>query len=153
MSRWRRRDRRGLAVAAVAGLALAAVIHVHATADPAPAAPSAPGGNAALGQQMAAARGWTGPQWGCLYALWQRESGWSALATYPSTTTPPGAPSSSITTAYGIPQALPAQQMAAAGADWRTDPATQIRWGLAYIGGRYGDPCSAWAHETADGWY
>jgi hypothetical protein len=58
--------------------------------------------------------------------------------------------------AYGIPQALPASKMAAAGSDYMTDPATQIRWGLGYIAGTpYGThtPCGAWAHETADGWY
>jgi hypothetical protein len=58
MSRWRRRDRRGLALAAVAGLALAAAVHAHAAPVSAPAAPSAPGGNVALGQQLAAAYGW-----------------------------------------------------------------------------------------------
>jgi hypothetical protein len=141
-------------VAAVAGLALAAVVHVHARPLPGVAAPSAPGGNAALGQQIAAAYGWgSGAQWDCLYALWQRESGWDAYATYPSHDTPPSAPSSSITTAYGIPQALPAQRMASAGPDWQTSPATQIRWGLAYVRSTYGTPCSAWSHETADGWY
>ncbi|MGH3238577.1 MAG: lytic transglycosylase domain-containing protein, partial [Streptosporangiaceae bacterium] len=41
----------------------------------------------------------------------------------------------------------------AAGADYMTDPATQIRWGLGYIASTYGTPCGAWAHETADGWY
>jgi hypothetical protein len=43
--------------------------------------------------------------------------------------------------------------MAAAGPDYMTNPATQIRWGLGYIHDRYGTPCGAWAHETADGWY
>ena len=55
--------------------------------------------------------------------------------------------------AYGIPQALPGSEMSSAGADWQTDAATQIRWGLTYIQGRYGSPCGAWAHEEADGWY
>ena len=44
-------------------------------------------------------------------------------------------------------------KMAAAGADYMTDPATQIRWGLAYVRDTYGTPCGAWAHETSDGWY
>jgi hypothetical protein len=48
--------------------------------------------------------------------------------------------------AYGIPQALPASKMATAGADWRTNPATQITWGLNYIAGRYGSPCDAWSY-------
>lgn len=55
--------------------------------------------------------------------------------------------------AYGIPQSLPADKMAAAGADWRTNPATQIRWGLGYIKGRYGSPAGAESHELAFHWY
>ena len=43
--------------------------------------------------------------------------------------------------------------MASAGADYLTDPATQIRWGLSYISSTYGDPCAAWTHEQADSWY
>jgi hypothetical protein len=55
--------------------------------------------------------------------------------------------------AYGIPQALPGSQMASAGSDWRTDAATQIKWGLTYIQQRYGSPCGAQAHEQSSGWY
>jgi hypothetical protein len=55
--------------------------------------------------------------------------------------------------AYGIPQAYPASKMASAGSDWRTNPATQIKWGLGYITGRYGTPCGAWAEELAIGAY
>ncbi|CQR65854.1 Secreted Protein [Streptomyces leeuwenhoekii] len=32
--------------------------------------------------------------------------------------------------AYGLVQALPGSEMAAAGADWRTNAKTQIKWGL-----------------------
>jgi hypothetical protein len=162
--RWlRRRDRRAIAGAVLAGLTLAFVVHAAGTGTGAPAAPAqaaaAPAsvsGNVALGQQLASGYGWgAGAEWDCLYALWERESGWNVLATYPSTITPLSAPSSSITTAYGIPQALPAQKMAAAGPGWRADAATQIRWGLGYIRATpgYGTPCGAWAHEEADGWY
>lgn len=51
------------------------------------------------------------------------------------------------------PQALPGSKMAAAGPDWATNAATQIRWGLGYIQASYGSPCGAWAHETSSGWY
>jgi hypothetical protein len=95
----------------------------------------------ALGKSMAAARGWTGEQWTCLEALWTRESGWRWNADNPSSS------------AYGIPQALPGSKMATAGSDWLTNPATQIAWGLQYIAGRYGNPCGAWAHSEAKGWY
>jgi hypothetical protein len=79
-------------------------------------------------------------QFGCLDNLWNRESGWRYNA-------------ANASGAYGIPQALPGSKMASAGADWETNPATQIRWGLGYIKSVYGTPCNAWGHELADGWY
>lgn len=81
-----------------------------------------------------------GPEYNCLYRLWQQESSWSYDAENPSG-------------AYGIPQALPGSKMSSAGPDWQTNPATQIRWGLGYIKGQYGSPCSAWAFEEANGYY
>ena len=79
-------------------------------------------------------------QWPCLYDLWQQESGWNVYAENPSG-------------AYGIPQSLPGSKMASAGADWQTNPTTQIIWGLGYIKSVYGTPCVAWQHEEADGYY
>ena len=66
-----------------------------------------------------------------------RESGWNVYADNPSSS------------AYGIPQALPGSKMASAGADWATNPVTQIRWGLGYIQDRYGSPCGAWGHSQS----
>jgi resuscitation-promoting factor RpfB len=109
------------------------------------------GGNVALGERMAAAHGWTGPEWSCLYTLWEGESNWDKYNTYPSHDTSPSTPGSAITTAYGIPQALPAQKMATAGADWQTSARTQIRWGIRYIAGTYGTPCAALAFKHAHG--
>jgi hypothetical protein len=80
-------------------------------------------------------------QFGCLDSLWTRESGWNPSADNPSSS------------AYGIPQALPGSKMSSAGADWATNPVTQIRWGLGYIRDRYGSPCSAWGHSEAQGFY
>jgi hypothetical protein len=85
--------------------------------------------------------GWASSQFTCLNQLWFHESGWQLTATNPSSG------------AYGILQSLPASQMSSAGPDWKTNPATQIKWGLTYIQGRYGSPCGAWAHEQADNWY
>ena len=96
-----------------------------------------PSANQMLGKTMAAERGWRGRQWSCLLTLWNRESGWRSSAANPTSS------------AYGIPQSLPGNKMAAAGSDWRTNPATQIRWGLDYIDDRYGTPCSAWAHWSS----
>jgi hypothetical protein len=55
--------------------------------------------------------------------------------------------------AYGLFQALPAGKYASAGSDWRTNPATQIKWGLNYMDSRYGSPCEAWSFWQANHWY
>jgi len=105
------------------------------------AARAIPAGSArAIGRDLAAARGWTGQQWVCLDKLFTRESNWRTKA-------------ANASGAYGIPQALPGSKMASAGADWRTNPATQIKWGLNYIKGRYGTPCGAWSAFNSKGWY
>lgn len=106
-----------------------------------PAAPVPAGGSKAIAAEMVAARGWGTDQYSCLETLWQRESGWNHLAQNPSSG------------AYGIPQSLPGSKMASAGADWRTNPATQITWGLGYISDRYGTPCAALGHSNSRGWY
>lgn len=94
-----------------------------------------------IGYDLVAAYGWGESEWNCLYALWSRESGWNTFAHNASSG------------AYGIPQALPGEKMASAGADWATNPTTQILWGLGYIQGRYGTPCGAWEHSETVGWY
>ena len=103
--------------------------------------PVDPGSNRALGQSLMLARGFSADQWSCLDSLWQKESGWNHQADNPSSS------------AFGIPQALPGSKMGSAGADWETNPATQITWGLGYIEGRYGTPCAAWSHSRANNWY
>jgi len=97
--------------------------------------------NKAIAKPMVAARGWSKAQFRCLEKLWARESGWNHRA---------GNRSSG---AYGIPQALPGHKMASSGRDWRTNPRTQIKWGLGYIKQRYGAPCGAWSHFASRGWY
>lgn len=86
----------------------------------------------AYARSVLGAYGWGDEQFPCLVSLWHGESGWRADARNP------------WSGAYGIPQAYPAEKMAAAGPDWRTNARTQIDWGLAYIHGRYGSPCAAW---------
>ncbi len=74
-------------------------------------------------------------QFACLDAIFHYESGWRVSA-------------------YGgIPQARPPEKMRSAGSDWRTNPMTQVRWGLRYISGRYGTACSAWGFKQRNGWY
>jgi len=100
-----------------------------------------PGTAQAIAYSMVQERGWGDSEFACLVALWNKESGWRVNAY------------NAGSGAYGIPQALPGNKMASAGGDWETNPATQIAWGLGYIGGRYGTPCGAWGHSQAKGWY
>ena len=104
-------------------------------------APARSGSARSIAKGMLASFGWSTSQFSCLEPLWAGESGWNVAASNPSTG------------AYGIPQALPGSKMASAGPDWRTNAATQVRWGLTYIKGTYGSPCAAWSHAQAEGWY
>ncbi|GAB2499171.1 aggregation-promoting factor C-terminal-like domain-containing protein [Nocardiopsis aegyptia] len=105
--------------------------------------PSVPSGSAKeIALEMVLAEGWSSDQFsGCLEPLWEKESNWNHTAENPSSG------------AYGIPQSLPGDKMASHGDDWRTNPATQIAWGIDYIKGRYGTPCDAWSHSQSVGWY
>lgn len=114
------------------------------TEAPKPVVKARPAPNAAVvGEAQAYARTLVpnDTEWNCLYNLWARESGWRVEAYNASSG------------ATGIPQALPGSKMASAGADWETNPVTQINWGMGYIAGRYGTPCGAWAHSEEVGWY
>ena len=75
--------------------------------------------------------GFSQSQWPCLERLWIGESGWNYRA------------ENSSSGAYGIPQSLPGSKMASVADDWRTNPVTQIKWGLDYIKRSYGSPCNA----------
>jgi hypothetical protein len=74
-----------------------------------------------------------GNQFQCFSNIVEHESGWNYLAVNPSSG------------AYGLVQALPGSKMSSVGSDWRTNPATQIKWGLNYMNSAYGSPCDAWA--------
>lgn len=84
---------------------------------------------------------WGNGQYSCLDELWTKESHWNYKA------------SNRRSGAHGIPQALPATKMDSAGTDWRTNPVTQISWGLRYIEVRYDTPCKAWAKFKRSNWY
>ncbi|TFD74423.1 lytic transglycosylase domain-containing protein [Cryobacterium fucosi] len=130
------------AVAAQVAANAAAARPAKSSASSRPSAPTDPSGAQAIARDLMQARyGWGGDQFGCLVSLWARESGWNVNAY------------NSSSGATGIPQALPGSKMASAGADWQTNPATQITWGLGYIAGRYGTPCGAWDHSESAGWY
>ncbi|MFI8518523.1 transglycosylase SLT domain-containing protein [Streptomyces sp. NPDC085481] len=80
-------------------------------------------------------------QFQCFSNIVDHESGWNYRATNASSG------------AYGLVQALPGSKMSSAGADWQTNPATQIKWGLSYMNGRYDSPCGAWSFWQANRWY
>ncbi len=82
-----------------------------------------------------------GDQFQCFSNIVDHESSWNYRAQNPSSG------------AYGLVQALPGSKMASAGADWQTNPATQIKWGLNYMNDRYGSPCGAWSFWQANHWY
>ncbi|MEU0003558.1 transglycosylase SLT domain-containing protein [Streptomyces sp. NPDC006314] len=115
--------------AATAGMAL--------TAAPAQAAPTSASSAQAIAHKMIP----DAAQYNAFSKIVEHESGWNPTAT------------NSSSGAYGLVQALPASKMASAGADWKTNPATQIKWGLDYMNSRYGSPAKAWSFWQANGWY
>lgn len=80
-------------------------------------------------------------QYQCFSKIVDHESDWNVSATNASSG------------AYGLVQALPGNKMASAGSDWKTNPATQIKWGVDYMKDRYGSPCGAWNFWQSNGWY
>jgi hypothetical protein len=115
----------------------------NATIGGACTAGCSPASAQAYAQSAIGGYGWGGDQFQCLIDLWTHESGWQWDAY------------NSSSAAYGIPQSWPADKMSSAGADYRTNGDTQIRWGLAYISASYGTPCKAWAFEMSHtpNWY
>ncbi|MBN0044834.1 transglycosylase SLT domain-containing protein [Streptomyces actuosus] len=118
--------------AATAGLAL--------TAAPAHAA-TASADSASQAKAIARKMIPDAAQYNAFSEIVQHESGWNVHAT------------NSSSGAYGLVQALPGSKMASAGSDWKTNPATQIKWGLNYMDARYGSPVGAWNFWQANGWY
>ena len=89
-------------------------------------------GNRATGCALMLEKGFGIAEFPCLNKLWDKESGWNHLAENKSSG------------AYGIPQAYPGNKMSSVADDWRINAATQIKWGLGYIKGKYKSPCGAW---------
>ncbi|MET8306529.1 MULTISPECIES: lytic transglycosylase domain-containing protein [unclassified Micromonospora] len=108
---------------------------------PIPASCAEFSGNRKIGCAMMIEAGFGIAEFPCLEKLWTKESGWNHKA------------SNSSSGAYGIPQALPGSKMGTVADDWRTNPATQIKWGLGYIKGRYDTPCGAWGYFQSNGHY
>ncbi|WP_406478349.1 transglycosylase SLT domain-containing protein [Streptomyces sp. NBC_01615] len=126
--------KKALATAAVAAATTGMVL----TAAPAQAATT---GTASSAQSIAHQMIPDAAQFNAFSKIVEHESGWNISATNASSG------------AYGLVQALPASKMASAGADWKTNPKTQIKWGLDYMNSRYGSPAAAWNFWQANGWY
>ena len=92
-------------------------------------------------EMMATEYGWGEGQYKCLNRLWTKESNWNYQARNPRSG------------AHGIAQALPASKMEKVGTDWRTNPITQIQWGLLYVSERYDTPCAAWNKFRRSNYY
>ncbi|WP_433266835.1 lytic transglycosylase domain-containing protein [Micromonospora vinacea] len=108
---------------------------------PIPASCAEYSGNRKTGCALMIGAGFGIAEFPCLEKLWTKESGWNHKA------------SNSSSGAYGIPQSLPGSKMGSVASDWRTNPATQIKWGLGYIKGRYKTPCGAWTYFQNNGHY
>ncbi|MFI8104777.1 transglycosylase SLT domain-containing protein [Streptomyces sp. NPDC086023] len=115
----------------VIGLTAAGTLLAAVPAQAAPASPKA------IAQQMIK----DPAQFAAFSKIVEHESGWDYTAT------------NSSSGAYGLVQALPGSKMASAGSDWKTNPATQIKWGLDYMNERYGSPVGAWNFWQANHWY
>lgn len=117
-----------------------------ATPSPTPAAPvtavdNSPAGAKAYTKAYLASMGWGEKEYQCILDVWEHESNWNFTAT------------NRWSGAYGIPQAYPASKLATAGADWKTNSQTQIKWGVSYVKDRYGSPCGAYDFWHKKGWY
>ncbi|WP_030859453.1 transglycosylase SLT domain-containing protein [Streptomyces sp. NRRL S-37] len=123
---------------ALAGAALAAAAcGTLIAAAPAQAATTSASSAQATAQKMIG----DPAEFQCFSKIVQHESSWNPTATNASSG------------AYGLVQALPASKMASAGSDWKTNPATQIKWGLDYMKSRYGSACDAWSFWQTNHWY
>ena len=69
------------------------------------------------------------------------ESGWCATKAQGEHTCPVIPDNSGTSYGYGLCQSTPGYKMASAGADWATNPITQLKW------------CSGYANNRYDGWY
>ncbi|WP_239133445.1 lytic transglycosylase domain-containing protein [Rugosimonospora africana] len=115
--------------------------HAATTKAPTPTGCTHYSGNQLTACKLLPSFGFSTSEMSALVPMWNKESSWNVSAENPGSG------------AYGIPQALPGDKMASVASDWRTNAATQIKWGLGYIKDRYGTPSDAWAFWQANGWY
>ncbi|MEU5401794.1 transglycosylase SLT domain-containing protein [Streptomyces sp. NPDC005963] len=139
LSRIAVRPKTALVGSALVATSAAMVMGVAPAASAAPAAPAA--AEVVSAKTIAKKMINDEAQFQCFDKIVEHESNWDIDASNPSSG------------AYGLVQALPGTKMATAGSDWRTNPATQIEWGLDYMKDRYGSACGAWSSWQVQGWY
>jgi hypothetical protein len=93
-------------------------------------------------QDLMAQAGIPQSDWSYVDSIISRESGWRHTIW-----------NSTGSGAYGLCQALPGAKMASAGADWQTNPVTQLRWCHGYAIGRYKSWAAAHSFWNANHWW
>lgn len=133
----------GLALLGAAGGMALTAAPAHAAAPPVKAATVSAGASSSSASAQAIAKKLIpdAAQYQAFSKIVSHESGWNVHA------------SNASSGAYGLVQALPGSKMASAGSDWKSNPETQIKWGLQYMNERYGSPVGAWQHWQVHGWY
>ncbi len=92
-------------------------------------------------QELMAAAGIAASDFQAVDYILRKESSWNFRAVNASSG------------ATGLCQALPASKMASAGADYLTNPVTQLRWCDGYAKARYGGWWPAYNFWTANHWW
>lgn len=114
-------------------------VHQRPTPAPHPPIPDVRIPKSAV-QQYARALIGSDAEFACMAHIIDHESGWDPHA-------------GNADGSYGVPQALPGDKMSSAGADWRDNPLTQVRWMVGYLHNRYGSACNAWGFWQNHSWY
>lgn len=93
-------------------------------------------------QDLMAQAGIPQSDWKYVDSIISRESGWRHTIW-----------NSTGSGAYGLCQALPGMKMISAGADWRTNPVTQLKWCHRYAISRYESWANAYSFWNAKHWW
>ncbi len=101
---------------------------------------------------LMASAGISSSDYGYVNYIVSRESGWCATKLQGQIGYCPGYAPSSFPggLGYGLCQSTPATKMSSAGADWASNPVTQLKWCSGYAAGRYGGWSGAYQHWLAN---
>jgi len=134
---------RPITASAAAQAAPAPAIQAAAYTAPVAKSTAAPAStNNMTHQQLALAAGIPSSDFKYVDSIVSRESGWNHLIS-----------NAQGSSAYGLCQALPGSKMSSAGADWKTNAVTQLRWCDSYAKSRYGSWSKAYNFWNANHWW